>query len=97
MLKFINFLSLLKLSFGKRLAVIMRLSYRLIISTIDKFSTDDGILFMFEEIIPRIFKLLKLLKGIQAVRIECFLFILKVANIRCFILINCSEQEAIML
>jgi hypothetical protein len=34
------------------------------------------------------------LKGIQAVRIEFFLFILKVANIRYFILIKCSEQEA---
>jgi hypothetical protein len=33
-------------------------------------------------------------KGIQAVRIDFFLFILKVANIRCFILIKCSEQEA---
>ena len=35
----------------------------------------------------------KYIKGIQAVRIE-LLFILKVANIRCFILIKCSEQEA---
>ena len=35
-----------------------------------------------------------ILKGIQAVRIDFFLFILKVANIRCFILIKCSEQEA---
>ena len=34
------------------------------------------------------------IKGIQAVRIDFFLFILKVANIRCFILIKCSEQEA---
>ena len=34
------------------------------------------------------------LKGIQAVKIDFFLFILKVANIRCFILIKCSEQEA---
>jgi hypothetical protein len=33
-------------------------------------------------------------KGIQAVRIDFFLFILKVANIRCLILIKCSEQEA---
>jgi hypothetical protein len=34
-------------------------------------------------------------KGIQAaVRIDFFLFILKVANIRCFMLIKCSEQEA---
>jgi hypothetical protein len=33
-------------------------------------------------------------KGIQAVRIDFFLFISKVANIRCFILIKCSEQEA---
>jgi hypothetical protein len=33
-------------------------------------------------------------KGIQAVRIDFFLFLLKVANIRCFILIKCSEQEA---
>jgi hypothetical protein len=33
-------------------------------------------------------------KGIQAVRIDFFWFILKVANIRCFILIKCSEQEA---
>jgi hypothetical protein len=33
-------------------------------------------------------------KGIQAVRIDFFLFILKVTNIRCFILIKCSEQEA---
>ena len=33
------------------------------------------------------------LKGIQAVKID-FFFILKVANIRCFILIKCSEQEA---
>ena len=31
------------------------------------------------------------IKGIQAVRID--FFILKVANIRCFILIKCSEQE----
>ena len=34
-----------------------------------------------------------MLKGIQAVRIDFFLFILKIANIRCFILIKCSEQE----
>ena len=27
-------------------------------------------------------------------QIDFFLFILKVANIRCFILIKCSEQEA---
>jgi hypothetical protein len=33
-------------------------------------------------------------KGIQAVRIDFFLFILKVAHIRCFMLIKCSEQEA---
>ena len=33
-----------------------------------------------------------LFKGIQAVRID--FIILKVANIRCFILIKCSEQEA---
>jgi hypothetical protein len=33
-------------------------------------------------------------KGIQAVRIDFFLFIFKVTNIRCFILIKCSEQEA---
>ena len=33
-----------------------------------------------------------IIKGIQAVRIE--FFILKVANIRCFILIWCSEQKA---
>ena len=33
------------------------------------------------------------IKGIQAVRIAFFLFILKVANIRCFILIKCSEQK----
>ena len=33
-------------------------------------------------------------KGIQSVRIDFFLFILKVANIRCFILKKCSEQEA---
>jgi len=33
-------------------------------------------------------------KGIQAVRIEFFLFTLQVANIRYFILIKCSEQEA---
>jgi hypothetical protein len=32
-------------------------------------------------------------KGIQVVRIDFFFFILKVANIRCFILIKCSEQE----
>jgi hypothetical protein len=32
------------------------------------------------------------LKGIVA-QIDFFLFILKVANIRCFILIKCSEQE----
>jgi hypothetical protein len=32
-------------------------------------------------------------KGIVA-QIDFFLFILKVANIRCFILIKCSEQEA---
>jgi len=32
-------------------------------------------------------------KGIQALRIDFLLFILKVANIRCFILIKCSEQE----
>ena len=32
-------------------------------------------------------------KDIQAVRIE-FFCLLKVANIRCFILIKCSEQEA---
>jgi hypothetical protein len=31
---------------------------------------------------------------LKAVRIAFFLFILKVANIRCFILIKCSEQEA---
>ena len=72
MLKFINFLNLLKLSFGKRLAVIMRLSYRLIISTIDAFSTDDGILFMFVEIIPRIFKLLKLLKAYRLSELNFF-------------------------
>jgi hypothetical protein len=30
----------------------------------------------------------------KAVRIDFFFFILKVANIRCFILIKCSEQEA---
>jgi len=35
-----------------------------------------------------------IVKGIQAVRINFFLFILKVANIRCFILIKCSEQKA---
>jgi hypothetical protein len=35
-----------------------------------------------------------ILKGIQAVRIDFFLFMLKIANIRCFILIKCSEQEA---
>ena len=37
-----------------------------------------------------------IIKGIQAVRIVFFLFILllKVANIQCFILIKCSEQEA---
>jgi len=34
------------------------------------------------------------IKGIQAVKIDFFLFILKVANIRCFILTKCSEQEA---
>jgi len=33
-------------------------------------------------------------KGIQAVRIDLFLFILEVAHIRCFMLIECSEQEA---
>ena len=32
-------------------------------------------------------------KGIQAVRIDFFLFMLKVANIRCCILIKCSEQK----
>ena len=32
------------------------------------------------------FDFLSKVKGIQAVRIEFFLFILKVANIRCFIL-----------
>jgi hypothetical protein len=31
-------------------------------------------------------------KGIQAVRIECFLFMLKVANTRCFIQIKCSKS-----
>ena len=39
----------------------------------------------------------ELFKGIQAVRIEIFslyYLLLKVANIRCFILIKCSEQEA---
>jgi hypothetical protein len=36
----------------------------------------------------------KTVKGIQAVGIEFFFFILKVANIRCFIVIKCSEQEA---
>ena len=35
-----------------------------------------------------------IIKGIQPVRIDFFWFILKVANIRCFILIKCSEQEA---
>jgi hypothetical protein len=34
------------------------------------------------------------LKGIQAVIIDLFLSMLKVANIRYFILIKCSEQEA---
>ena len=34
------------------------------------------------------------LKGIQAFRIDFFLSILKVVNIRCFILIKCSEQKA---
>ena len=33
-------------------------------------------------------------KGIQAVKIDLFLFILKVGNIGCFILIKFSEQEA---
>jgi hypothetical protein len=33
------------------------------------------------------------LKEYNAVRIYFFLFILKAANIRCFILIKCSEQN----
>jgi hypothetical protein len=33
-----------------------------------------------------------LFKGIQSLKLN--FFILKVANIRCFILIKCSEQEA---
>ena len=33
------------------------------------------------------------LKEYNAVRIEFVLFILKAANIRCFILIKCSEQK----
>ena len=37
--------------------------------------------------------MMKVFKGIQAVRIA-FLFVLKVANIRCFIQIKCSEQKS---
>ena len=32
--------------------------------------------------------------SVKVVRIDLFWFILKVANIRCFILIKCSEQGA---
>jgi hypothetical protein len=41
----------------------------------------------------RVINELLLFKGKQALRIDFFLFILKVANIWCFILIKCSEQE----
>ena len=47
----------------------------------------------FTKIYKIIFDTFNGFKGIQAVRIE-ILFILKVANIQCFILIKCSEQKA---
>jgi hypothetical protein len=57
-----------------------------------------GLIFRIYNVISRIMINVELwlnfrLKGIQAVRID-FFFILKVANIRCFILIKCSQQEA---
>ena len=48
--------------------------------------------FRLNMIIP-IVDICRIVKGIQAIRIDFFLYI-NVANIRCFILIKCSEQEA---
>jgi hypothetical protein len=40
------------------------------------------------------FTIKKSADDLKVAQIDFFLFILKVANIRCFILIKCSEQEA---